>query len=142
MNQSLDQQRAAWAWQKVMDYQASATKEGFKAYTNLSKGSAAMIMQSSLMPTLAFYGSKAFSKKEANSADGGKEHEALLKQICSWIAKKDIKSQQDYVNFMDSLVKLSSSDYRHFTEEALAVIRWIRHFASAVKSQQDLETSP
>ena len=135
--QTLDQKRANWAWEETFAERARKDDKAFKAYTNLVKGSGAMIMQNGLMATLAFYGQKAFSKKETNSADGGKEHQTLLLQLCSKLIKKPIKTKEEYAQFMSLLSKTSSIQYRQLTEESLALVRWLRHFASALNKEGD-----
>ena len=57
MAQTLDQKRAALAWGYAT---ASRNLQGEMAdkYRNLAKGAPALIMNSGLMPTLAFYKSK------------------------------------------------------------------------------------
>lgn len=135
--QTLDQKRAKWAWDETFAERARKDDKAFKAYTNLVKGSGAMIMQNGLMATLAFYGTKAFSKKENNSADGGKEHQTLLLQLCSKLVNKPIENKEQYAQFMSLLSQMSASDYRKLTEESLALIRWLRHFCSALNKEGD-----
>ena len=135
--QTLDQKRAKWAWDETFAERAKKDDKAFKAYTNLVKGSGAMIMQNGLMATLAFYGQKAFSKKETNSADGGKEHQTLLLQLCSKLISKPITTKEEYAKFMSLLSQTSATDYRCLTEESLALIRWLRHFASALNKEGD-----
>lgn len=135
--QTLDQKRAKWAWDEAFAERNRKDDKAFKAYTNLVKGSGAMVMQNGLLATLAFYGQKAFSKKETNSADGGKEHQTLLLQLCSKLDAKPIKTKEEYAKFMSILTQTSAIDYRKLTEESLALIRWLRHFTSALNKEGD-----
>lgn len=133
MGHTKDQLRAANAWQNALALSQSKdwSKDDFKAYTNLCKGAGALIMQSGLMPTLAFYATKAYVKSE--SAAKGKEHRALLEQIMSWIAQKPYEGVDKFQKFMGILATgTDSATYRQHTEEALAYIRWLRQFASAL----------
>ena len=63
MAQTLDQQRAALAWGYAT---ASRTLQGDLAgkYRNLAKGAPALIMNSGLMPTLAFYKGKGQAEQQ------------------------------------------------------------------------------
>ncbi|OIN90627.1 MAG: type III-B CRISPR module-associated protein Cmr5, partial [Comamonadaceae bacterium CG1_02_60_18] len=54
MTQTLDQQRATLAWQ----YATAGMAQHGKEYKGLAKGAPALIMNSGLMPTLAFYKGK------------------------------------------------------------------------------------
>lgn len=130
--QTLDQQRAQFIWQKMMLMQR---EQGtlFDAYTKLSKGAGTLIMQNGLMPTLAFYGQKT---KGSFSRAGGNEHAALLNDIFAWLHQQKLIESTEFSAAMDHICTKSSAEYRHITEETLAVIRWIRHFASALNVNQ------
>jgi CRISPR-associated protein Cmr5 len=122
----LGQRRAAYAWEKVQDC-------GEK-YANIAKGAPALIMGNGLMQTLAFY-------------QGKEEHHRLLNQhICEWLigrfreqgqiptSMKSAGSKQEEL-FSQVIRALAGAEpplYRQATEEAMALLRWIRQFASAV----------
>jgi len=113
---SLDQVRAAYAWQKV-----GATPS--KDYVNLAKGAPALVMSNGLMQTLAFYRSK-----------GRQHHNDLLNHVIGWLGKlfpKEIEPTASFETSMDFLQKGDSATYMHATEEVLEVLRWIRQFAAA-----------
>lgn len=118
----LGQRRAAHAWKCV--------EQGCNSeYTNLAKSAPALIMSNGLMSTLAFYAAK---KKE--------HHSSLLRHIIIWLDQRFTDIQRaDFNATMTFLHSSSSSDYRHATEEALELLRWIRQFAPAVSgdSQND-----
>lgn len=125
--QSLDQQRAKFIWGKIHNLPKDKT---FDAYTKLSKGAGTLIMQNGLMPTLAFYGQKS---KGSSSRAGGNEHAALLDDILTWLKQQGLIKTAEFSAAMSEIcAEKSSSEYRHITEETLAIIRWIRHFASAL----------
>ena len=112
---SLDQQRAAYAWQKVQGQNSD--------YTKLAKGAPALIMNNGLMQTLAYY------------ADKNKSHHRSLNQhLIDWLAIYLTGKQVTGVPFktmMDDLQNnVSSQEYRKATEEVLALLRWIRQFAA------------
>jgi CRISPR-associated protein Cmr5 len=118
MNQTLDQQRAAYAWKVVQ----GCSKE----YQNLAKGAGALIMSSGLMATLAYYEDK--SKNSKGEYDPRKKHHKdLLNHILNWILDKN-----DFSVAMNTFHSFKSNDYRAATQEVLDLLRWIRQFASAV----------
>ena len=116
----LDQQRAARAWK---DVQENLTSD----YVNLAKSAPALIMGNGLMQTLAFYESK-----------GKKHHKDLSRHVCDWLAEKgfSINGQKGFPHVMEGLHGSASVDYRRATEEALALLRWIRQFASALSKSE------
>ena len=118
----LDRQRAAHAWKCV---QSGCTEK----YTNLAKSAPALIMGNGLMPTLAFYQAKGKDGKDDNKAHFAK----LLQDILTWLAGQKMGGS-DFVAAMKFFHSpdLKSSDYRRATEEALELLRWIRHFAPAI----------
>ena len=124
--QSLDQQRAKFIWGKIHNLPKDKT---FDAYTKLSKGAGTLIMQNGLMPTLTFYGQKS---KGSSSRAGGNEHAALLDDMLTWLKQQNLITKAELSAAMSEICQKSSPEYRHITEETLAVIRWIRHFASAL----------
>ena len=125
MARTLDQQRAAFAWECA----CIGMKNSFsKEYKALAKGAPALIMTSGLMPTLAFYNGK---KQDA--------HRTLLDQVTRWLASR-IWSQplglgqgiQTFSPFMAGLVDADSQTYLRATDEALEILKWIRQFVDAV----------
>jgi len=122
MMESLDQKRARFAWEKV--------PRSDSEYTNLAKGAPALIMQSGLMPVLAFYNEK---RKQPH-------HGALLEHICLWLQERFPTQipRSTFEEVMKALMGNSQSNaaehaqfYRMATEEALSILRWIRQFAAA-----------
>ena len=121
MAQTLDQQRAALAW----GYATAAMKTGFaKKYRNLAKGAPALIMNSGLMPTLAFYNSK------------DSEHKALLADLLAGLSTRLKPSPQpkNFQDFMVHLQKCKSHEYLRMTDEALELLKWMRQFVDAVET--------
>ncbi|BBA36062.1 CRISPR-associated Cmr5 family protein [Methylocaldum marinum] len=111
--QTLEQQRAAFAWEKVQ----RCTSD----YKNLAKGAPALIMNNGLMQALAFYQSK------------GKEHHlSLNRHLCEWLRQRAIVGDASFAGTMAELHQAGSARYRLATEEALAVLKWIRQFAAAL----------
>jgi len=131
MKESLDQQRARFAWEKVQRQDSE--------YTKLAKGAPALIMQSGLMPVLAFLNEKARKEKEKKE----KPHTELLEHLCAWLNKRFRKGEK-FEDVMNALVGDNAGDasghaqfYRLATEETLAILRWIRQFAAAVARDEE-----
>ena len=115
---SLDQQRAAYAWQSVQGCNSD--------YTNLAKAAPALIMNNGLMQALAYYQDK---------GDKGKDHHlALSKHLREWLKSRFSNrfTSGDYGGIMQGLfITSDAAFYRQATEETLALLRWIRQFAAA-----------
>ena len=112
---SLDQKRAAYTWQCVQGCNGD--------YINLAKAAPALIMNSGLMQALAFYQSK-----------GKPHHLALNKHIREWLKARFPKqfAGDNYTEIMQGLFGCEDPHfYQQATDEALALLRWIRQFAAA-----------
>ena len=128
MAKTLDQQRAALAW----GYASDGIHKHGKKYKNLAKGAPALILNSGLMPTLAFYNGK------------DPEHRQLLDDLIRGLSKRlagqDLQIGQGgqlFVEFMKTLQHSESRDYLRYTDEALELLKWIRHFVDAVDVPQE-----
>jgi CRISPR-associated protein Cmr5 len=125
MNQTLDQQRAAFAWNCA----SAGMKRHDKEYKVLAKGAPALIMNSGLMPTLAFYNHK-----------GAAAAQLLDDLICGLslrLAKQKLNPGQGgllFPEFMAAMQQANSRDYLRNTDEALEILKWIRQFVDAVES--------
>lgn len=121
--QTLDQQRAAFAWNCVVEVRGAGLD--FNAYTNLAKSAPALIMGNGLMATLAFFQQKKRSGPEAKK---------LTEQVCKWIKRQVGEVGDDgFAGVMEVLHEMGSGSYLQVTEEALEILRWIRQFAPALK---------
>jgi len=127
MSRTLDQQRAAFAWECAsagMD-RARGEKER-KEYKALAKGAPALIMNSGLMPTLAFY----------NHKDGSAG--LLLKHLLEGLSQRLRPNPQprNFAGFMRYLQGCESRIYLRYTDEALEILKWIRQFVDAVDARE------
>lgn len=126
MAQTLDQKRAALAWVYAKEGIAEAGKE----YRNLAKGASALIMNSGLMPTLAFYA----SKKNDKGAQALLDH-LIRGFLVRFTGSKDLnpgQGRQCFNELMSSLQQGTSEKYLRYTDEALELLKWIRQFVDAV----------
>ncbi|MCX7672541.1 MAG: type III-B CRISPR module-associated protein Cmr5 [Thiobacillaceae bacterium] len=134
MPQTLDQQRAAYAWEQV----SQVAQNNLADYTSLAKGVPVLVMGSGLMQTLAFL-----------QAKGKDHHIALLDDVCHWLGRtlggtpvtnnERFPSERvaDFATIMAALHAAPSALYLRATEECLALLRWIRQFADARKSRKE-----
>ena len=124
MAQTLDQKRAALAWQ----YASAGMAQHGKEYKGLAKGAPALIMNSGLMPTLAFYSGK--SKAAQHLLDD------LIRGLSQRLAGQELKGGQGrllFPKFMEALQGSESREYLRYTDEALELLKWIRQFVDAVE---------
>ncbi|MCU0836318.1 MAG: type III-B CRISPR module-associated protein Cmr5 [Chromatiaceae bacterium] len=131
MERTLDQRRAAFAWDCVTDRNKKLKGEQWKKYRDLAKGAPGLIMNSGLMPTLAFY--------EGKGKDGDRTPWMLLDDVMRGLFDRlngkhleADKGRPLFDVFMRSLHQGSSQDYLRATDEALEILKWIRQFVDAV----------
>lgn len=134
MAQTLDQQRAEYAWAQVNQVAQQPIQPD---YTSLVKGVPVLIMGSGLMQTLAFLRAK-----------GKPHHLALLGHLCHWLGRTlggtPVTGQErfppeaaaDFDKVMAALHAAPSALYLRATDETLALLRWLRQFADACKSRE------
>ncbi len=123
---TVDQQRAAYAWQCV--------QQCSRDYTNLAKSAPALIMGNGLMQTLAFYQAKG---KDRNDNHYKKFTEHILKWLGQRFGGEGLSNgttfphehQTTFEEVMRALHQAGSRLYRQATDETLALLRWIRLFA-------------
>ncbi|EAR23051.1 type III-B CRISPR module-associated protein Cmr5 [Nitrococcus mobilis] len=123
MTQTLEQQRAADAWQCA---------EGCtEPYTKLAKGLPALIMNSGLMQTLAFLEEK--GRKERNG-----HHSKLGEHLRCWLTRRFPQAigRSEFAPFMQALLVAEPRAFQQITAEALAWLRWVRQIAPAVEKRQ------
>lgn len=119
---SLEQQRAAHAWQ-------TASKAPNADFRNLAKGLPALIMSSGLLQTLAFLN----EKSPQDPKDALRTHHGfLLAALLDWLARRSMTTDRGFHEAMTELIQAPPSSFRQVTLEAMAWLRWLRHFAGAV----------
>jgi CRISPR-associated protein Cmr5 len=137
MKESLDQQRACFAWDKIGKLSAH-TEE----YSKLAKGAPALIMTSGLMPVLAFYREKGKDKDGKSKT----HHDYLLEHLCDWLHMQFEKriSNAKFDTVMSALMGSddgNAAEHAHFyqrtTAESMAILRWIRHFSDVIAKSTD-----
>jgi len=123
MAQTLDQARAQYAWEH-----ASRNTNTIDGYREMAKGAPALIMGSGLMAALAYYQSRTGSNE--------KPAKALLADLLGWLADRKLVPN-DFAAAMKCFFDASSADYMQGTDEALAMLKWLRQFADAVDAGAD-----
>jgi CRISPR-associated protein Cmr5 len=122
---SLDQQRAAYAWQCVQHIP--------KDYDKLAKAAPALIMNNGLMQMLAFYQDK--GKTNEGVMD---RYHTLNAHLMRWLGRQfndnEFPSEQkvSFDTVLPALYNAKPELFRRATEETLALLRWIRQFAAAI----------
>ena len=126
MTQTLDQKRAALAW----GYATAGMAQHGKEYKSLAKGAPALIMNSGLMPTLAFYSGKGHAAQQLL--------DDLIRGLSQRLAGQEMKAGQGrqlFPKFMELLQRGESRDYLRYADEALELLKWIRQFVDAVEAK-------
>lgn len=116
-NKTLDQERAAFAWSKT-----EGADDAFKA---LASGAPSLVMANGLMQALAFWNEKGKNEK-------GHNHKKLLDPVLEWLGTRVLGLPVRSCDFSAVMQKLHGGDadlYFRATEEALAILKWIRQFA-------------
>ncbi|MEW6259417.1 MAG: type III-B CRISPR module-associated protein Cmr5 [Thermodesulfobacteriota bacterium] len=116
---TLDQIRAQYVWNQLQH------RSPAREYKNLAKSLPALIMSNGLMQTLAFLKGK---DKD--------EHRRLIQDIVQWFADPGVGLlQPNQGNYRDAITRLSNGDsayYQRATEEALAILKWIRFLSQTL----------
>jgi CRISPR-associated protein Cmr5 len=118
MAQTLEQQRAADAWNRAQ----GCSDE----YQKLAKGLPALIMNSGLMQVMAFL-------EEKGSKDKQRHCRELGQHLRLWLVKRfpsQCKSAE-FRPFMEALMQAKPQVFQDITTEAFAWLRWSRQMAAA-----------
>ncbi len=115
MRQTLEQQRAEYAWQVTSKYT--------DAHARIAKALPALIMNSGLMQVLAFV-----NTKEA-------PYRQVAADLRTWLFRamtgKPDAPDPGFEIFMELLMKARPRDYQMINAEAFALLKWLRQIASA-----------
>lgn len=118
--QTLEQRRAASAWQKIQE--VNGQPDAFKKkYSGLARKAPALIMTAGLGQALAFWRAKAGGKAD--------EHQMLYNHLSTWVMGEMKMSGSD--DLLGGILRQSSTVYRQATAEALAFLVWLKRFAEA-----------
>ena len=116
--QTLDQERALFAWD------CASRNAKVDGYREMAKGAPALIMGNGLMPALTFYQSRTGSNQKPASL--------ILADLLGWLAVRKLVPN-NFTAAMTVFFGAPSPDYMRATDEALAMLKWLRQFADAVE---------
>lgn len=130
--QTLEQERAKSAWQKIQAVIAESEKlqdkdeiENFKKkYSGLARSMPAMMQNAGLGQALAFLRAKA--GKDHNKAEW-----LLYCHLSDWIKNQGNATAFGEKTLLDWLIEQSSERYRQVTAETIGYLRWLKRFAEA-----------
>lgn len=111
---TLEQQRAAHAWQQVQEGKRRAKQKELKS---LARSAPASIQSNGLGQTVAFW--------KAKNED---HHAALYAALEGWL-KDQLKFSKPLLEWIAT--EATSTQYRHATAEAMAYLNWYKRFAEA-----------
>ncbi len=111
---TLEQQRAAHAWQQIQLAMNTAKQKELKS---LARSAPASIQSNGLGQTVAFW-----------KAKNEPHHQALYAALEGWL-KEQLHFSASLLEWIAS--QASSADYRYATAEALAYLSWYKRFAEA-----------
>lgn len=125
---TLGQKRAAFALKKVLAYKDIAKFKPFSA------GAPSSILQNGFGQTIAFWFAKGMDKGIPKNKD---KHVILFDILKDWLTFKNADIDNDYmletdrIKFIQELNSKSQTDYLKIQNEALALLEWIKRYASA-----------
>lgn len=121
MAQTLEQQRAADAWQK--------SQHCNQEYANLAKGVPALIMNSGLMQVMAFLHEKGGKESQRHCRDLGQD-------LRTWLSTQFPRQvpSANFSDFMDAMLAAEPRVYQDVTAESFAWLRWVRQMAAAARA--------
>src|SRR5712691_7529705 len=125
LTQSLDQERAAFVWDKVSSVKGTG-KDQEDSYKTAVQKCPARVMTNGLGQTLAYI----------KGSDRGDEllFRHLNEWLCRpqgtlvWVQLKDGKPCNTQADVTQRITQVSSVTYRHATQEALAVLNWFKRY--------------
>ena len=125
--QTKEQERAKYAWDCVEKAQTTLNDKA-SDYGNLARGLPGYIQTNGLGQTLAFLLSK-------GKNDPTKPHQQLYLHLSKWTTKQLGWGESE--ELMKELTNRTSADYRHTTNEVMALLVWLRRFAEAQLVKDD-----
>lgn len=127
--QTLDQQRAAFAWDKV------SALGGSKEYRSLVRQLPAMVQTNGLAQTLAFLLAPSGAKKDL--------YQQLQQWLCTAAPHPVYPTQADEeIHLMRRLTRGDSQTLRHATLEVQALALWLKRFAEALDTEAAVPLTP
>ena len=129
--QTIQQQRAAYALERIKQLTGSLDKEGKKSLKAYASGLPAMIHMNGLGQALAFTRAKGADSNASASA-----HEALYSLVSDWLCREGqpYAGQQDV---MEGITRCDQATYIQAQAETQALMNWVKKFAKAYLADVD-----
>jgi len=119
---TLQQERAAKAWEKVQEIEQGGNKGFQKEYGSLVRGLPAMILQNGLAQSVAFLSAK-------GGTNLAEVHSVVLRHLTEGVRTRlAIPEAQEMLPW---LLNQSTPRYRLAASESLAFLHWLKRFVEA-----------
>ena len=132
---SLEQERAKRAWDDAQKAQKALGKDEYDKYVNLTKSLPALIMNSGLMPVMAFCHEKSLDKKTGQPKITD-QHTWVAGQLRAALHQQFQEFPEEFRGFMEGLMNASPSTYQAVVSEAFLTLRWMRQMAAALSAKK------
>jgi CRISPR-associated protein Cmr5 len=133
---TLEQKRAQRAWDDALTAQKALGKDEYEKYVNLTKSLPALIMNSGLMPVMAFCHEKSLDKKTGHPKITDR-HTWVAGQLRAALHQQFKEFPEEFHGFMKSLMNASPSTYQAVVSEAFLTLRWMRQMAAALPAKKE-----
>ena len=120
---NVEHERASYAFSKVKELSKCDNKVKRK-YRSAVLSAGVMVISAGLLQTLSFYLSK-------------KDYERLAGDILGWKYSRPVCASQDTKEIYGALLESSDYDLMAYTQEAVALIAWLKRFTEAMIEDQD-----
>ena len=125
--QTIEQQRAAFAYQLVTQHKQNKHIKGY------SRNLPGMILTNGFGQAMAF----CLSKSGKNNSNEEQAYTALQQGIFKWLGPEQQKLLNGGSNIVAAITKLDQHRYQLATAEALALCKWIKQLATALIEDTD-----
>jgi len=133
---TLEQKRAQRAWDDALKAQKALGKEEYEKYVNLTKSLSALIMNSGLLPVMAFCYEKGLDKKTGQPKITDR-HTWAAGQLRAALHQQFNELPEEFQGFMKNLMHASPSTYQAVVSEAFLILRWMRQMAAALPPKKE-----
>lgn len=127
MTQTMQQERAGYALEKVLALESKLSAAEKKEFRSYAADLPAMIHMNGLGQAAAFFKSK------------GKVHEILYDLLSTWMTKP-LQPYNGCTDLLDGVTSKTMHDYRLAQAEAQMLMDWVKKFAKAYIPAEDEKT--
>ena len=137
MMRTLAQKMAEYALKKIQEYYNNIQDDAKKEFKSFTAGAPSMILQNGFGQTMAFWLAKDGYNKQKQQKKNSKYWQ-LFEIIRQWLCLNEGDIHNNFVNsknetdFMEKLFKMSQQQYLMAHNETLALLEWVKRFASAL----------